>query len=315
MLTVFGALAVIAVVGASLHHFLPSLDIDAARRMCGVLVLNVMLPALNIRVIYGASIGNQLWQVPLAMLAGSAISACVALLVLRFFKLEPALKCALIPACAFGNVTYLGMPVLRGLFPDQLLDVTQVAVLSEVTVTSADLIAGCLLAIYYLRASEHVSLLPALRQLSRFPVLWSVAIAGLLRVFDIHLPGFLVAALRLLGEATPGLMLLVLGMAIKPAVLVQSLRKFGTWWPPMVIKLGLSPLVVALVGLSVGLSGLHLRATVLEAGMPPQLFIFVVADRFGFETEELPTVVAVLTVISFITLPLLNEIAGLYWSG
>jgi predicted permease len=124
-----------------------------------------------------------------------------------------------------------------------------------------------------------------------------------------------VDALRLLGEATPGLMLLVLGMAIKPAALLRSLGKFGTWWPPLVIKLCLSPLVVALAGLSIGLSGLHLRATVLEAGMPPQLFIFVVADRFGFDTDELPSVVAVLTLISFITLPILNEIAGLYWSG
>ena len=315
MLTVFGALAVIAIVGASLHHFLPSLDIDAARRMCGVLVLNVMLPALNIRVIYGASIGNQLWQVPAAMLAGLVVAAGVALLVLGRFKLERTLKCSLILACTFGNVTYLGMPLLRGLFPDQLMDVTQVAVLSEVTVTSADLIAGSLLAIYYLRASEHVSLMPALRQLTRFPVLWSVAIAGSLRAFGIHLPGFLVDALRLLGEATPGLMLLVLGMAIKPAALLRSLGKFGTWWPPLVIKLCLSPLVVALVAISVGLSGLHLRATILEAGMPPQLFIFIVADKFGFDTEELPAIVAVLTVISFITLPILNEIAGLLWSG
>jgi predicted permease len=314
MLTVFGALAVIAVVGASLHHFLPSLDIDAARRMCGVLVLNVMLPALNIRVIYGASIGNQLWQVPVAMLAGLVLSGSVALLILGFFKFERTLKCALILTCAFGNVTYLGMPLLRGLFPDQLLDATEVAVLSEVTVTSADLIAGSLLAIYYLRASEHVSLKPALVQVSRFPVLWSVAIAGCLRVFGIHLPSFLVDALRLLGEATPGLMLLVLGMAIKPAVLLKSLGKFATWWPPLLIKLGLSPLVVALAGAAVGLSGLHLRATILEAGMPPQLFIFIVADKFGFNTEDLPGVVTVLTVVSFITLPILDVIAGA-WSG
>ena len=315
MLTAFGALAVIAIIGASLHHFLPSLDIDAARRMCGALVLNVLLPALTIEVIYGASIGKHLWQVPLAMLTGLVVCAGVALLVYRHFKLDPKLKCSLILACAFGNVTYLGMPMLRGLFPERLLDVTQVAVLSEITVSSSDLIAGCLLAIYYLRSAEHVSLMPALLQLSKFPVLWSVAVAAFLRVFGIPLPDFVLTALHLMGEATPGLMLLVLGMAIKPVVLVKSLGKFRLWWPPMLIKLCLSPLVVALVGTAIGLSHFRYHATTMEAGMPPQLFTFIVADRFGFDTEELASVVAVLTVISFVTLPILNLITGVHWSG
>jgi hypothetical protein len=41
---------------------------------------------------------------------------------------------ALILGSAFGNVTYLGLPVLRGLFPYQLQQVTEVAILCEVTV-------------------------------------------------------------------------------------------------------------------------------------------------------------------------------------
>jgi predicted permease len=44
--------------------------------------------------------------------------------------------------------------------------------------------------------------------------------------------------------------------------------------------------------------------------MPPQLFVFIVADRFGFDTEVLATAVAFLTVISFLTLPVLHYFLG-----
>ena len=62
MLTVIPALALIAIIGASLYRVLPNFDPDATRRQCGALVLNVMLPALNIEVIYTAPIGHHLWQ-------------------------------------------------------------------------------------------------------------------------------------------------------------------------------------------------------------------------------------------------------------
>ena len=43
-------------------------------------------------------------------------------------------------------MTYLGMPLLRGLFPQSVIDVTTVAILCEITVTSLDLTTGTILA-------------------------------------------------------------------------------------------------------------------------------------------------------------------------
>ena len=103
-------------------------------------------------------------------------------------------------------------------------------------------------------------------------------------------------------------MLLVLGMAIKPSVLVGSVAKINTWWPLLMIKLGISPLVVGSAGALIGLSGLNLHATTLEAAMPPQLFIFIVADRFGFDTEVLAAAVAFMTVISLGTVPFVRHV-------
>jgi predicted permease len=54
----------------------------------------------------------------------------------------------------------------------------------------------------------------------------------------------------------------------------------------------------------------HLQATTLEAGMPPQLFIFTVADRFGFDTDTLAVAIVWLTAISFFSVPLVYCLTG-----
>jgi malate permease and related proteins len=306
MLNVFLTLVAIACIGATLHRLLPSLDIDSTRRQCGTLVLGVLLPALNVEVIYKASISSTLWQVPLVMLIGLLACAGTALLVFRSSALTPKQKGSFVLGSAFGNVTYLGMPLLQGLYPEQLLLVTEIAILCEITVTSSDLITGSLLAAFY-HGEGKASLKTAFGQIVRFPLILSALAAIIIRILGIPLPGFLLSALHLLGQCTSGLMLLILGMALKPSVLKRSLNDLRQWWPILIIKLGLSPLLVALVGARIGLAHLNLNAVIIEASMPPQMFTFIVADRFGFDIEALASAVAFMTVISLVTVPIINR--------
>ena len=307
MLNVFLTLAAIACVGSSLHRLLLDLDIDSTRRQCGTLVLNVLLPALNVQVIYGATISSTLWQVPLVMLIGLLVCVASALLVFHAFALTPKQKGSLIIGSAFGNVTYLGMPLLQGLFPEQFLLVTEIAILCEITVTSSDLITGSLLATLY-EDERKPSIKAAFSQIARFPLILSAIVAITIRVIGIPLPEFLLSALHLLGQCTSGLMLLILGMALTPSVLKRSLHDFRQWWPLLIIKLGLSPLVVGFAGAKIGLTHFNLHAVMIEAAMPPQLFTFIVADRFGFDVEALASAVAFMTVVSLVTVPIINRI-------
>jgi predicted permease len=306
MLNVFLALAVIAGVGASLHRLIPNFDVDYTRRQCGNLVLDVLLPALNVEVIYRSTASGDVWRVPLTMLIGLSVCVASALLIFNAFGVTAKQKGSLVIGSAFGNVTYLGMPLLRGLFPKQLLHVTEIAILCEITVTSSDLITGSLIAMFS-QDERQASIKTTLAQIAKFPLLWSAGLAILIRVLGIPLPQFLLTALHLLGQATSGLMLLILGMALKTTVLRRSLSDLGTWWPLLVIKLGLSPLVVGSVGAMIGLSALDLHAATIEAAMPPQLFTFIVADRFGFDTELLAAAVAFMTVMSLFTVPMVNR--------
>jgi malate permease and related proteins len=308
MLTVFSALAVIALAGACVRYVVPNFDVDAARRHVGMLVLYALLPALNVEVVYQARLDGRLWQIPVVMLVGVLVCVGCALAVFRLFPVDRNLKNSLILGCAFGNVTYLGMPLLRGLFPDRLVEVTEIAILCEITVTSADLITGTLLAVFYQQSEQRAPVRAALLQIVKFPLIWSLALTILIRMIGVPLPSFMLMALHLMGQSTSGVMLLVLGMAIKPDALMAAFRHFGSWWPMLAIKLGLSPLVVMFAGATIGLSTLNFHATTLEAAMPPQLFVFIVADRFGFDTEVLAAAVAFLTVLSFFTLPIVHHL-------
>jgi predicted permease len=87
-----------------------------------------------------------------------------------------------------------------------------------------------------------------------------------------------------------------------------SLARLRSWWPLLLIKLGLSPIVVLFAGSLIGLSGLNLHAVTLEAAMPPQLFALIVADRFGFDTETLAGAAAFMIVLSLLTIPLIHHL-------
>jgi predicted permease len=308
MLSVFLSLIVIAALGASLHRFF---DVDSIRRQCSILVLNVLLPALNVEVIYKSAIDRELWQVPVVMFVGAVVCAAAAIAVFSAFRISRPLRNALILGCAFGNVTYLGLPLLRGLFPEHVMQVTRIAILCEITVTSTDLVTGNLLAMFS-GAGAHASFRSVLVQIVKFPLIWSTAAAVLIRMMGIPLPQFVLNALHLLGESAPGLMLLVLGMAIKGSALRKSAAELPKWWPLLILKLGLSPLIVGFLGTWMGLATLTLHSTTIEASVPLQLFTLIVADRFGFDTEGLAAAIAFALIVSMATLPIVKLLLSGY---
>lgn len=302
MADVLLALGLIALLGSLLRYLISDLDVEAARRMIGVLVLNVCLPALVFRVITSVQSGPEIVQIPLVMAISILICLGIAILVFRPLSLRSEQKGVFILASAFGNVTYLGLPVLQGLFPALALQVSKVAILSEVTTTPLNLSVGVALGESFRgRQATGVARL-ALRAVVAMPALWAIGIALAWKASGWPVPGFLLESTRILGNAVTGLMMLSLGMGLRyrrieeplPLVLVS------------VIKLLLSPLVVLAAASWIGVQEPYLRAVVLEGAMPTQLLTFAIADRVGLDVERLAVCILVNTAASFITIPLLD---------
>ncbi|MFZ9849326.1 MAG: hypothetical protein ACO3FA_02355 [Vulcanococcus sp.] len=68
------------------------LEVEAARRNIGVLVLNVFLPALVFRVICSVPTGPEMLQIPLVMAIGVGCCLALALLLFRPLALRSEVK-------------------------------------------------------------------------------------------------------------------------------------------------------------------------------------------------------------------------------
>ena len=301
MTNVFLSLATIALLGSTLQRLFPDWNIEDFRKSINKLVLYVLLPSLIFKVITTSDLSGVLYEVPLAIAAGILGCLLAAWLIFKGLRIDRKAKGALVLACAFGNVTYLGLPVLQGVFAAHALDISKVAILSEVTVAPLNLIVGSLLAMRY---SEEggLNLRQSLKQVAQLPPLWALAAALGCKFLQIPVPDFVLHGTGVLGNAVSGLMILSLGMALK-------FRRVNHLLPILSvtgIKLLLSPLFVYAAASALAMHAPYFEAVTLEGAMPSQLLTFVIADRFNLDSELLAQAIFINTVIAFVTIPLVR---------
>jgi predicted permease len=302
---VFLGLGLIMLLGSSLHRLLPELDVDRFRQSINTLVLYVLLPALIFETFCDAPLNRDLVMVPLALSAGIFGCLAVATMIYRFIPLESKTKGALILAASFGNVTYLGIPILQGLFPDSVAAVSEVAILCEITKSPINLSLGSAIAIYY-GSGGSPDWGKTLRQILLLPPLWAAGIALAVNLSGATVPLFVIEACEVLGRTVSGLMILSLGMALKPTKLERPLALV----PALALKLAFFPGLVYLVAMGLKMQAPFWQAVTIEGAMAPQLLTFVIADRFGLDVRTLAVVVFLGTVLSFFTIPLVAGMVG-----
>jgi predicted permease len=303
MLTVFLSLGAIALVGSALQRLFPEWKIEEFRTSINRLVLHVLLPALIFKVISTSDLEGVLYHVPLAAAAGIVGCLSVAWILFRWTPLDRKAKGALILACAFGNVTYLGLPVLQGIFRDSAIEIAKAAILCEVTVAPLNLIVGSLLAMRF-SGERDLGLRQSLTQVVRLPPLGTLAAALACKYLEIPVPAFLMHGTEVLGGTVSGLMILALGMALR----FERLDHFLPLVTVYGVKLLLSPFLVFLAAGRLAMKAPYLEAVTLEGAMPTQLLALVVADRFNLDSRLLAHVIVVNTALAFVTVPLARTI-------
>jgi predicted permease len=302
MISVFLSLAGIALIGSLLQHLFPGWNVEEFRKSINRLVLYVLLPALVFNVIYSADLRGVLLEVPL--IAGTGILVCLLFswLLFKWIPVEDSVKGPLILASAFGNVTYLGLPVLQGLFPQPEIGIAKVAILCEITAAPLNLIVGSLLAISY-SGKKGIGIGQSLRQVIQLPPLWAMFAALLLRQLPVPVPHFVIHGTQVLGAGVAGLMILSLGMALQ-------FQRISNLWPILTvsgIKLLLSPLIIFGIGGLITLNQNYFEALTIEAAMPSQLLTLVIADRFKLDTKPLAQAILITTVLAFFTIPFVRS--------
>ncbi len=303
MTAVFLPLAAIALIGAVLRHSVPGME--EARKNLNLLVLYVFLPALVFHTVMNSQLDRLFYVIPLAAATGVLSCLTLGFLAFHFLPIPGETKGAMMLACAFGNVTYFGLPVLLGTFPGHAVEMAQVAVLFEVTKSSLNLSLGAMIAIAY-GTQEPITVKKTLGEVIKLPPLWALALALIWKATHVPGPTFLMDATGMLSAGVSGMMILSLGMALK----FRLTHLMALLIPVAAIKLLASPYIVAHVVGPLGIAGMFGSGSILEAAMPSQLLSFVIAGRFKLDEETMAFVIMADTLLAFATLPLIH-----WWLG
>ncbi|MDQ6995923.1 MAG: AEC family transporter [Mariprofundus sp.] len=311
MFNVLLGMAAIILIGIGWRILLGRKSAESIRAHLAQAVYHIFLPALVLHVLWQAPVDLNTIRIPLVAALSVLLSLLAAFLLYGNGKLVAAflpgnsnkMVGALLLASAFGNFSYLGLPVLSQAFGDW----AQVIAIQFDLLASTPILftVGIVLARYYGHASEGDHVLLSLFQV---PPLWAALAGLLLSVFAMPVPIWLDTALTTLAAAVVPLMLLSVGMALR----WQSgwAARIPVLLPLMVIQLGLMPLIAWAACIGVGMPAQYLPPSVIEAAMPTMVLGLLVCDRFKLDVALYAEAVTLTTALSLFTLPIWLQIVS-----
>lgn len=286
--------------GAVWRTRLDEAGIRAVRGYITTVTINLFAPALLFSAAASAEINANILSVPLLV----ALSMLVTGLPLYFLlfrtrfggSCSQAAKAGLLLCGIFGNVLFMGYPLLSYLYGEAG---GRYAAFADMAATTPLLwTAGVWIAVRLGAQTSDAG--HPLRQLFSLPPLWAFA-AGMVAAQLPMNTQPLVHAAHFIGQPTVPVMLLMLGLSIPWNRLVPSKPVL------MVVgfKLLLMPLAAFLLALLLfpELNNAQ-RGAVLEAGVPTMLMAVGLADRYRLDVEKVALTVAWGTVLFLLSLPL-----------
>lgn len=286
--------------GAIWRSRLDEAGIRAVRGYITTVTINLFAPALLFAAAATAKVDTNLLSVPLLV----ALSMLVTGLPLYFLLFRTrfggscsrAAKAGLLLCGLFGNVLFMGYPLLTYLYGEAG---GQYAAFADMAATTPLLwTAGVWIAVRL--GGQTADAGHPLKQLFSLPPLWAFA-AGVLAVQLPIDPAPLINAARFVGQPTVPVMLLMLGLSIPWNRLKPS--------RPVLMVVGFKLLLMPLIAFVLALLLFPeikdaQRGAVLEAGVPTMLMAVGLADRYRLDVERVALTVAWGTVLFLLSLPL-----------
>jgi malate permease and related proteins len=278
------------------------LDRHRVRHALSTAVFHVFLPALAFGLIAGATVDRSFVAIPLT--AAAATLACLAagygiyhfIPGLRQIP-RPALGVLLLSS-AFGNVTYMGLPVINETLGPQY---AYVAILYDLLATTPVLLTLGVFIAARTGSGKAVSLRSSLKRVFLLPPLWGVALGMAVHLLPIKVPALILDTAALMGRAVIPVMIFTVGLALD----FRDMRRLPLTLPALAVKLFLAPVIAWWAGSLLGVTGSVLQGLVLEGAMPVMVLSLVIADEFGLDVPLAATCIAFSTLASLVTAPLM----------
>lgn len=139
-----------------------------------------------------------------------------------------------------------------------------------------------------------------LRSIVFNPFIWSSALGLGLNPVQAYLPGALTGAIDILGRASLGIGLLVVGASLDLARLARPQPAHGI---ALLLKLVAMPVFAAFFAHRLGVSGTALEMTIIAASMPTATAAYFLARELGGDAALMAEITTLQTLLAMATLP------------
>lgn len=260
------------------------------------LIVKIVLPCLIISSISSREIEsgvlNELFAVFLMSVFCLAVLYLMGVLTAKLFKIpEATAKVHKLLTC-LGNVTFVGYPVITAMYGEEGFFYAIVYWLVN------DMFLWTF-GVFTLQGGNKKS--AALKRLIN-PNTIAFTIAILMLSFGIKLPPLVFDTVEGIGSLTVCLSMIFIGMALADVDIRHAVRK---WWIFVIapIKMIILPILFIYIFKAFGIREIILGAVVLEAAMPAQTVLSILANESGADFEYAACGMFVTTFLSLLTLP------------
>ena len=270
----------VAAVGAVLGRRLP-IDLPTLNKVG----LYGLTPALAFDSLMGTRLAGGVGaRLAVAYLLASALAAVAAWLVTA--RLPSVSRRAVTACTVLGNNGNFGLPI-------SLLALGQAGLDMAVVVFVASLVV--MYTVGPLLFGAHGGLRGGLVTVARLPVVWALALAGVLRALHLEVPTGIGSGIHLLGQACIPIVLLQLGVQIGRS---GRLHRSPAVVAAVGLRVVLVPALALGVGTALGLTGVALASLVLAAALPVAVNTLMLAREYDADTETVGSAVVVSTLVS-----------------
>ncbi|RAJ99174.1 AEC family transporter [Aliidiomarina maris] len=270
-------------------------------------VLYVAMPAMVLLHLPKLEIDASLWVpilTPWLMLALSMLSVVI---LTRLCGWSREVMGALLIVVPLGNTSFLGFPIVRSFYGESGL---AYAVLYDQfgSFIGLAVIATTLAAIFgrpgrnnsQKEASRLSQGAAIAKKVVTFPPFVALIIALIVLATGVQYPGPLQTGLSWLGMTLVPAVMVAVGLQLHFKIPRNDVSPFVA---SLTLKLIALPAIAVLVALALGLHGLALRVSLLEAAMPPMITAGAIAMAAGLKPRLVSAIIGYGVVLSALTIP------------
>lgn len=217
----------------------------------------------------------------------------------KILRLEIQMIRTLYLCLVFGNVAYLGIPVLVQVWGDEILPTASVIVavylfwIFTVGIGFLD----------FTRQENRQDIMKdVLRNLLKNPLLLSVFFGFAVAGMGIKFPDMIMTSLNMITASVTPVVLIVIGLFIGKS----NLGKLSEWTPVFIfscVTLAVMPAIFYFAIKLTGHSPNQFSSSITEAAMPVAITPFALADMYGLNKEFIARSIVLSTILSVISLP------------